>query len=239
MAFGRSRTATDEVKPLTYWTWQRWSDTWHAGRDAKAARVALAAGPVRPELDPPSWESARTLFLGQLGRAWAEKIWNTYTIDVATNEIQLAQQQERRRAAQEKIRRLAEELQSSARPTTADLQVVRPGEESAQAGVLLGRRTRDFDKRRAALQSSLDAARADEEAAGAEVARIRRAIAQRRRTAEAQVAMIDSYVKRRRSAYLTRLVRKHPDGRHIPLPRDPGWSEVPSVGPAPEDGDEA
>lgn len=91
--------------------------------------------------------------------------------------------------------------------------------------------------RRDALGARLgEAGRAELEAANAEIAHLEEQIKVRLRVTQRRASMIEAYVRRRCAAYLTRLVRVHPDGvrlNHLMRPRWPDqvdWARA-SLGP--------
>ena len=234
--------------PLPYWAHQRCADWWHAGRDARSGVPAQLAAPdgtgvlLSPaEMAPADhapvtgqvaggavWATPRTVFLGQLGRGRAEREWVRYQAEIADFEVRLAQVRARRDVAVDRLADADRRLGQLRPPSPEELAVAAPGEEGAEAAVRSGRRSREFTATRQALDAEVRESRAAVEEAEVEVARLQEPVRIRRQVAEVRVAMIESYVRRRCSAYLTRLVRKHPDGDRIGSLVRSGWTEHPS-----------
>lgn len=246
----RIRQWTHRADPLPYWWHQRCADWWHAGRDARSGVPdQLAAGDVRSIEPSPAgpaalslgsadgsrdtagtavWATPRTVLLGQLGRGRAEKEWVRFHAEVADLEVELAHARARTDAAAERLTDAEGRREELPPLTSDDRETAAPGEELADVSVRVGRRSREFAARRLALDAEVERSRVTLEEARIDVARLEEPIRIRRQVAEVRVAMIESYVRRRCSAYLTRLLRKHPDRVHLgPLIRS-GWDEQPS-----------
>ncbi len=210
---------------MRYWTWERCADAWHASRDARSSRLDQA-GDSAPRSGPV--ETYRTQILSQLGRSRSERVWAAYQSDVFQIRLELAEATTQRNLAAQRIEIRQQEVRDLAQPSESDLRVVRPGEEVARPGVVAGRRTRDLAERRGVAESELAAASATLEARTADVARLDETLRARKLAADAQVAVIDAYVKRRRTAYLARLLRRTPGGQRTDSVHWPGWEEQPS-----------
>ena len=89
-------------RAITYGPFARLGDWWAAGRDARIVLPSLLlpagnptdvpASPARPaESGSATWDTPRTVFLGQLGRGRAEKEWLHYQKDVAGWLVSLAE----------------------------------------------------------------------------------------------------------------------------------------------------
>lgn len=239
----RTKLWTRRGGSIRYRWHERCGDWWCATRDAKAG---TPAAPVQPEQDPAGtpavalgkavpgegrerrWGTPRTVVLGQLGRARAEREWVLFHADTADLQIERAQARARRAAAQELLSSTREQLMGSKTPDAGEAQVAAPGEENADPEVRSGRRHAERAARARALQERERGAQQSVEEADVEIARLDEQIRIRREVAEVRAAMIEAYVRRRCSAYLTRLVRKHPDGERVGSLIRTDWEQRPS-----------
>ncbi|MGI9004468.1 MAG: hypothetical protein ACR2GH_22930 [Pseudonocardia sp.] len=174
------------------------------------------------------WGTPRTIFLGQLGRGRAEREWICYQAETADLQVARAQAAAQRDVARSRVTAVQEQLKSLGEQLPEGRPAVAAGEENADESVRAGRRQREHTTRQQALQAEIQEGRNATEEAEVEFARLDEQIRIRREVAEIQVAMIEAYVRRRCSAYLTRLVRKHPDSERIGSLLRSGWTEQPS-----------
>jgi hypothetical protein len=219
----------------------RWSeragDWWCATRDARSG-LAPAASATPPALqlttqaDDPAcrvWATPRIGQLGQLGRGRAEQEWIRYQAEISDLQIVRARAaargeaaRERREVSEKNLEALGENLSKEA------VAAVAAGEENAPDEVRIGRRHREHAARRQALRAEIEQSRTIEQEAAAECAGLDEQVRIRHDVARVRVAMIEAYVRRRCSAYLARLVRKHPDGERIGALLRSAWTEQPS-----------
>jgi hypothetical protein len=234
-------------RALPYRWYERWGDRRCATQDARAGVPALPAESAGIVAAPPSmsvaapspttpgtgrpeqvWRTPHTLFLGQLGRSWAEREWIAFQSETAEVQVERAQAQTRRDTARAGLVAAEQQLEEHKPLSDTQLTAVAPGEEATSDGVRSGRRRREHAARRAALVDEIQRRRTALEKAEVELTELTDRIRIRREVAEVRVAMIEAYVRRRCSAYLTRLARKHPDGKRIGALVRSGWSEQPS-----------
>jgi hypothetical protein len=228
---------------IKYRWYERLGDWWCATRDARSGPPATAGPAGASSAAPPPlvltspaegsvesvWGTPRTVLLGQLGRGRAEQEWIRYQAETADMQVARAQAKARGEAARARRETLEEELASLGKqlPESAAM-VVAAGEENAPKDVPAGRRKREHAGRRQALRSDIEQNRAAEQEAAVECARLAEQITIRWDVAKVRVAMIEAYVRRRCAAYLTRLVRKHPDGERVGVLLRSAWNEQPS-----------
>ena len=218
---------------IRYRWYERVGDWWCATRDARSglSPVATATPPplgLTTQADDPAervWATPRTVLLGQLGRGRAEQEWIRYQAEIADLQVERAQAGAREKAAHDRREAAERNLQALGDNVSTDAAA---GEENAPDAVKIGRRQREHAERRQAMRSDIEQNRTAEQEAAVECARLDEQIRIRRDVATVRVAMIEAYVRRRCSAYLARLVRKHPDGERIGALLRSAWAEQPS-----------
>lgn len=220
---------------------QRFGDWWCARRDARAGvpgapdRDAGVQAPPHAAIAGPAlddsqvWATPRTLLLEQVGRARVEREWIRFDADTADDLVSRADAAARLSTAQQRLRKAESDCGDAGEtPTPQQLAVVAAGEEDADASVRQGRRQREHARRRAGLTAAMLAERETIARTEVEIARLDERVRIRREVAESRVAMIQAHVRQRCSAYLTQLVRRHPDGERIGSMLRSAWSVRPS-----------
>ena len=233
------------AEAIRYGIFARISDWLCAGRDAKAGLSVLlvpvqtAAGAATPISAPadggPStdratarWGTPRTLYLNQLGRGLADREWTMFQAEVADLQVALTTAQAELASATEEIARLRAELDEMPRPTDPELTVRLGGETDTDIEVVRERRMAAYNARRAAVEAEINRLQSVVAAKRVEVARLAKPVKIRFQVAQNRADMIEAYVRRRCAAYLTRLVRKHPDGQRIADMVRPDWPGRPA-----------
>ncbi len=234
-------------RSIRYGLFARIGDWWCAIRDARTRvadllvkaggdfdqRLVSQADPLSADPFPPGprtrvWSTPHTVYLSQLGRGMAEKELIRYKAEIAGHLVALRQAQAKRDATEVKLATALERL-ASIQPLTQDELTRRvSGEERTATAVLQGRRQREHSERRSVAENEVRQLRATLSDLAVEVAKLSEPVRIRFQVAQARVGMIDAYVRRRCAFYLTRLVRKHPEGTEIgPLLRS-DWPEHPA-----------
>lgn len=175
------------------------------------------------------WETAHTIFLGQLGRGRAEKEWLHYRREIAGHLILLAQARADRDTARRQLEHARQHLASLTPPDDGELTARRSGEQQTDKSVVRARRIRAYTERRHAAEASVQRFSAQVAECEVAVARLSEPIRLRFEVAKTRAEMIDAYVRRRRASYLTRLVRTQPEAARTgsiirsDWPERPGW----------------
>jgi hypothetical protein len=234
------------TEAIRYGIFARISDWLCAGRDAKAGLAVLlvpvrdaahlGAGPTPPAAEgtPPAdraasaWGTPRTLYLNQLGRGRADREWTMFQAEVTDLQVALSVARAEQASAVEEIARLRAEIDQMPRPTDAELEVRLGGETETDIDVVRERRLAAYTARRTAAEAEINRLQAVVAAKNVEVARLAKPVKIRFQVAQNRADMIEAYVRRRCAAYLTRLVRKHPDGRRIAEMVRPDWPGRPA-----------
>lgn len=230
------------TEAIRYGIFARISDWLCAGRDAKAGLAVLLV-PIRggaadelaskPAPDPSSpapdsWGTPRTLYLSQLGRGRADREWTTFQAEVADLQVALTMARAEQVSALDELARLRAELAEIARPSDDDLKVRLGGETDTDEAVVRERRMAEYAARRTPLETEIRRLQAVVTAKDVEVARLGEPVRIRFQVAQNRADMVEAYVRRRCAAYLTRLVRKHPEGRRIAEVVKPDWPGRPT-----------
>jgi hypothetical protein len=235
-------------RAITYGPFARLADWWCASRDARIVLPHLllpAAGdPGRPDADQPdafgwpagaaawvspaAWDTARTRFLGQLGRGRAEKEWLRYQKAVAAYLVERARAMTSRDAAGRELAAAQQRLDRLAAPKDGEATARRSGEDNTGLSVVAGRRMREFGEQRAAAEAEVKRWSAELTGHDLAVAEVSEPVRMRFEVAKHRAELIDAYVWRRRASYLTWLVRKHADGSKASSLLRSGWPERPA-----------
>ncbi|WP_328458404.1 hypothetical protein [Amycolatopsis sp. NBC_00438] len=219
-------------RPLRYGPMARTSDWLCAGRDGRAGlpEVVQPAIPPSPEAggeNAAPWTTPRTVFLGQLGRGRAEAEWLLYQKDVAESQVRLTRVRANRGTAARDLAAAEQRLADLAEPTEEELRTRTSGEERTDGSVLVARRRRDHTDRRVRLEQEVARIRGTLTECDIEIAELRERIRVRFERARTGADLIGAYVQRRCAAYLTRLVRKHPEGKQVGALVRSGWHDRP------------
>lgn len=221
---------------------ERWSDWWCATRDARSGIPATAVSPEEGSPAPPPflmtklghrasepvWGTPRTVALGQLGRGRAELEWIRFQAETAGLQVERGEAAARQDAAAARLAAVKARLGATKPLSKEESMAPAAGEERADEAVRVGRRNREHAARTLALNAEVRQHSDAADAAGVQLARLVGQIRIRREVAEVRVALIEAYVRHRCSAYLTRLVRKHPDGKRLGSLIRSHWTEQPS-----------
>jgi hypothetical protein len=239
----RTKLWTKRGGSIRYRWHERLGDWWCASRDAKAGTPAT---PVPPEPGSPGlpsialgtthadgrgptrWGTPRTVALGQLARARAEREWVLFQADAADLQIDRAQAEARCKTATALLASKAAELTEAEQQPDDKAPTPAPGEESAPVDVIRSRRAAEHEARLQKLRSQRQQAQDTIDEAVVAMARLDEQIRIRRAVAEVRVAMIEAYVRCRCSAYLNRLLRTHPDGKRLGSLVRSDWTQRPS-----------
>ena len=239
----RTKLWTKRGGSIRYRWYERFGDWWCASRDAKAGTPATPApsGPDSPRLPSIAmttvvtsdqatmrWGTPRTVALGQLARARAEREWVLFQADTADLQIDRAQAQARWKTATALLQSTTTDLKAQDELTNTKAPTSAPGEENASVEVIQGRRAAEHQARLQKLRSQKQHAQDTIDEAVMAMARLDEQIGIRRAVAEVRVAMIEAYVRRRCSAYLNRLIRTHPEGKRLGSLVRSDWEQRPS-----------
>lgn len=243
-AEGRTRRWTRRTeRGVRYGPFARFSDWWCASRDGRKGIPEVNPGDRRPGGTPgagpapsagavpaPLPGTPRMMFLGQLALGQVEKEWIVYRAEVADTQAALRDSEARRAAldgelgaANKRLARAQDEPEQTARTV---------GEERTDEDVVRDRRKRERAARIQRERDAVDSLVKRIEAVNAEIAQSQERIDIRLEIAQRRAAMIEAHILRRSAAYLTRLVRKHPDGKKVnellrpSLPELPAWTRT-------------
>jgi hypothetical protein len=227
----RIRTWTGRSgRAISYGPFARLSDWWCAGRDAKKRLPDLVTERPAPPDTAPSGSPAdgasdpsttwlatpRMVVLSELGRGRMEAEWIKYKAEVHDELIGLTRARAQREALDAELALAEEELEHAPpEPSEGDLRRRVGGERYTDVAVVRARRLADHTRLRTETKKqALDIARRIRDQ-DVQIAGLGEPIRVRFEVAQTRAAMIDAYVRRRCAAYLTRLIRKHPQGSHI------------------------
>ncbi|MGX7826032.1 hypothetical protein ACTG9Q_13155 [Actinokineospora sp. 24-640] len=205
-------------KAIPYRVWERLSDRWCAGRDARV--------PLR-ETDGDAMSTPRMVMLGQWGRGLTEKAWMHHQASTAESRIHLSELRARHDTGVERLATAESQLEGLAAPTPEQLTARVSGEERTSDDVRMGRRMREHSERRKGLQAEVSRCRTELADLGAEIARTEESLRTCFEAVCTRAQVIEAHIRRRRAAYLTYLVRKHREGRKLGLLVRPNWDERP------------
>ena len=177
-----------------------------AGRDAALDVDALVGG----EAGTP-----RMALLNQSGLHQVEQEWLRYKASVADTLAQLVAARARRNGAAAALQRALAELDRVTEPSEEQLGTRLGGEERTAVGVIRDRRLAEHQRRCVAQTAQSQELRDELGRADVEVTRLTELVQHRFELAQAHAAAILSYAFHRRLAYLSRLLRRHPDGRQL------------------------
>lgn len=225
----------DEGRGVRYGFFARLGDWWCATRDARTVLPKLIVpaadeegAPAPGEREGMAWGTPRTVFLGQLGRGWVEKEWIRYQAAIADHLIALKQAQARRDLAVDSLETAEQRLAGLTPPQGAELTKKVSGEQQTRDEIVAGRRMAEYVERRAKVENEVNTLRTKLAESEVETARLFETVRIRFEVAQARAQMIGAYVRRRCASYLTRLVRKHPDGQEIFLLTASQWRDLPA-----------
>jgi hypothetical protein len=227
----RIRTWTGRSsRAIPYGLFARVSDWRCAGHDAKKGVPELVleqartpnAEPADAGAEPPARAEApalgtpRMTVLVELGRGRMEAEWIKYKAEVHDELVDLTRARAQRESLDAELALVEQELEHAPPvPTEDELTKRVGGERYTDKEVVRARRLADHAKRRTVTkQQALDIARRIREQ-DVEIARLGEPIRVRFEVAQTCAAMIDAYVRRRCAAYLSRLIRKHPEGARL------------------------
>jgi len=227
---------------IVYGPFARFSDWLCASRDAKKRLPDLVReSPASPlpvpgertnssTVDTPWLTVPRMLALSELGRGRMEAEWIKYKGDVHDELISLSRARAQREALDSELTLIEDELEHAPpEPSEEALRKRVGGERYTDVAVVRQRRLDDHARLRTATRAkAMDIASRIRDQ-DVEIARLGEPIRVRFEVAQSRAAMIDAYVQRRCAAYLTRLVRKHPQGALISQlsqtrPALPAWT---------------
>jgi hypothetical protein len=196
-------------------------DWWCARRDARQEIGALLITPVGPP------HLAR---IGQLGVAEIEREWLRYRAEVSGSLQDLVRARARFAATNEALAAAEQRSRELVEPTEAELTHRTGGEERTAVGVIRDRRLAEHRRRCLEAEGSTEQLREEWRQRQAEVEGLHASVADRFTVARARAGAVSTEVARRRLAYLSHLVRRHPDGARIAasartdFPECPEWT---------------
>lgn len=212
-------------KPIRYGPLARCADWWCATRDARKGLPDLPEDDRRtPDEDIPTG-TPHMSFLGHQGIERMAKEWIVYQSEVADPTAYQCDLEAKRKALQDELE-IATERFSRLDQGAADSSRV-AGEERTDAGVVAQRRAKAYADKRDQAKAKVDRLTADLNRMNAEIAQIGKQVAIRKEIHERRADIIEAHIRRRRAAYETRLVRKHPRGLFLNRLLRPDWPEVP------------
>jgi hypothetical protein len=181
-------------------------DWWCAHRDAKLDVDALfTTGTLTPHM----------VLIGQLGLGYIEQEWLRYRSDVA-NDLEGLSIARARHAAATKALALAElELREGAEPSDEQLTRRVGGEERTAVSVIRNRRLAEHRRRAEDAATRTQQLLNDWQQSQAAIGQHCDLVQARFRLAQARAFAAAGYVFRRRSSYLSHLIRRNPDGKRI------------------------
>ncbi|GAA3934363.1 hypothetical protein [Actinoplanes auranticolor] len=218
-------------KPIRYGPLARCADWWCATRDARKGLPELPEDDRRTlDADIPTG-TPHMSFLGHQGIERMAKEWIVYQSEVADPMAHQSDLQAKREALRDELTIATERFQTLDRGAADSSRVA--GEERTDAGVVAQRRAKAYAAKRAEAKAKVDRLTADLNRMTAEIAQIAKQVAIRREIHERRADIIEAHIRRRRAAYETRLVRKHPHGLFLNRLLRPEWPEVPTWAAAP------
>jgi hypothetical protein len=179
-------------------------DWWCGGRDAKLDAELLLVGSAGPP---------RMALLGHDALRRVEREWLRYKAAVATHVEQLIDARARQAQARGTLARAETEVREE--PTEEALARRVGGEERTAVGVIRDRRLAEHRRQAADLQARTRQLREELTAAQQELERVAAVVQHRFELAQARATTTLGYAFQRRLAYLSRLVRVHPQGVRI------------------------
>jgi hypothetical protein len=211
------------VPSFRYGPFARLSDWWCAGRDGRKGLPALPDDNGRRGA-PVELSTPRMMLLGQLGLGRIEKEWIIYQAEVANHEATLRDSTARREALDKQLAEAKAQI-TKTEETPVDLTTKVAGEERTSQAIVEQRRVRDQAVVKQRQQDAAQRLTAQAETIDVEIAHLQEQISIRLRVAQRRAAMIEAYIRRRCAAYLTRLVRRHPDGLRLNELMRPRWPD--------------
>jgi hypothetical protein len=212
-------------KPIRYGTGARFADWWCASWDARKGLPELPADERGvPDSEIPTG-TPHMSFLGQQGLERIEKEWIVYQAEVADPMADFRDLQAKVKARREELA-VAQERLGAVEAASAGSQAV-TGETGTNPEIVAQRRAREHGRKRDDAQATVHRLTGEINRVEAEVAQVKEQIEIRLRIAQRRAAMIEAHIRRRRAAYETRLVRKHPHGRRLNRLLRPGWPAAP------------
>lgn len=214
-------------RAIRYGLLARWSDWLCATRDAKKGLPELppkTQPPGQPAGESPTLGTPRLSSLGQLGLGRIEKEWIVYQAEVADAQAELRDATARRDATAKQRAEAKTRLEGMQEP---DLDAKVAGEDRTDLGIVRARRGAAYAARQADEAAKVNRLTAEFEAVEARMATLDEQIGVRLRIAERRAALIEAHSRRRCAGYLTRLVRKHPEGKRLNRLLRPDWPPPP------------
>jgi hypothetical protein len=181
-------------------------DWWCARRDAKLDIDALfTIGTLTPHM----------VLIGQLGLGYIEQEWLRYRSDVA-GDLEGLSIAKARHAAATKALALAElELREGTEPSDEQLTRRIGGEERTAVSVIRNRRLAEHRRRAEDAATRRQQLLTEWEQSQAAIGHLCDLVQARFGLAQAHAFAAAGYVFRRRTSYLSHLIRRHPDGKRI------------------------
>ncbi|GAB2568263.1 hypothetical protein Aab01nite_43680 [Paractinoplanes abujensis] len=212
-------------KPIRYGPLARCADWWCATRDARKGLPELPADDRRtPDADIPTG-TPHMSFLGQQGIERKAKEWIVYQSEVADPMAHRSDLAARHKALRDELV-LAEQRFTALDEGAPDTGKV-AGEDRTDPGVAAQRRAKAHAAKRDEAKAKVDRLTAELNRMSAEIAQLDEQIAIQKEIHERRADIIEAHIRRRRAAYETRLVRKHPQGLFLNRLLRPDWPAVP------------
>ncbi|MFY1637654.1 hypothetical protein ACN27F_31010 [Solwaraspora sp. WMMB335] len=226
----RSRRWTKRSeRAIPYGPFARLTDWWCATRDARKGIPQLPPEDARAGSTPadtePHLNTPRMMFLGQLGAGRWEKEWIVYQAEVADLTAGRRNAEAQRDAFVEQLAPARDRLRQADQPPDTTVRLA--GEQHTDAAIVAQRRRREQADRRERVAAEVGRLVEALHATQTRIAYLDEQIAIRLRVTQRRAAMIEAYVRRREAAYLTRLVRRHPQGARLNTLLRPTWPQPP------------
>jgi hypothetical protein len=221
-------------KPIRYGPLARCADWWSASRDARKGLPDLPPDDhSTPDEDIPTG-TPHMSFLGQQGIERMAKEWIVYQAEVADPMAHRSDLKAGLDALKDEleIARAKFDALDNGKPTTEKV----AGEDRTDEGVVAQRRAKAHVAKLEQARATVDRLTADINRKTAEVAQLDKQIQIQKEIHERRADIIEAHIRRRRAAYETRLVRKHPQGLFLNRLLRPDWPAVPEWATASTDG---
>ncbi len=210
-------------KPIPYHVPARFSDWVCATRDARRGLPALPP-PDRQGGESPELSTPRMMLLGQIGLGRIEKEWIVYQAEVADLNARLEDLLAEERNMANRVDDAKKRL-DVIRGQETDLKAKKAGEDQTSEHIVALRRAKAAAAVLERHEAALRDAEANLEKIRVDIAKTNEQIAVRLRIAQRRASMIETHTRRRCAAYLTRLVRKHPEGARLNALMRPQWPD--------------
>jgi outer membrane murein-binding lipoprotein Lpp len=212
-------------KPIRYGLLARLADWWCATHDARRGLPELPEDDrSTPDPEVPTG-TPHMSFLGHQGIERMAKEWIVYQSEVADPMAHQSDLEAKREALRDELKIATERFGTLDRGAADSSRVA--GEERTDAGIVAQRRVNAYAAKRDEAKAKVDRLTADLNGMSAEIAQIAKRVAIRREIHERRADIIEAHIRRRRAAYETRLVRKHPQGLFLNRLLRPEWPDVP------------